>query len=146
MQTGTLISGVASRANGSVPHAISVQCGGSNGNGSCLGRMGDDDIAMYQGDDWGAYVEVNDEAGNPVDLTGYTARAQIRSAVADRAKVVAATLNSAVVGSVIELSLYRNITSKLAGSYVWDLELLDTNDMVTTICRGRVWVEQEVTR
>jgi hypothetical protein len=103
------------------------------------------DLRIYQGDDFGAVVTVNN--GVPVDIiTGYTAKAQIREDMADACAVVAAEITADVASPVINLSLPRDVTANLCGQYVWDLELTDPGGTVSTILAGNVIVSSEVTR
>lgn len=106
------------------------------------------DLNIYQGDDFGATVSVLQD-GAPADLTGYTARAQIRQDVADRRGEVIAEITAAVSTSYILLSLTHEQTTALrvrSGRYVWDLEITSPDAQITTILAGGVTITSEVTR
>jgi hypothetical protein len=107
------------------------------------------DLALYQGDDYAARVTVQDTAGNPADITGYTAAAQIRRDVADNSNKVAAEFGISVESPYIYLSLASVETQQLpAGSYVWDLQVTAPapSGRVSTVLAGAVTVRAEVTR
>jgi hypothetical protein len=113
---------------------------------NCNGAVPRANIHLYQGDDYNAEVLVENSDGSPADLTGYTARAQIRIGVADTDEEVAAEFVTAIESPLVKLNLPRAIVTDLSGRYVWDLELTSPNDVVTTILKGDVVAEQEVTR
>lgn len=103
-------------------------------------------LDIYQGDDYTAIVNVTAQ-GAPVDLSPYTASAQIRRQPADVDASVDATFTCAVVGSTVQISLPRATTVALAGCYVWDLELTKiSGGAIQTIVHGPVHVTPEVTR
>ena len=105
------------------------------------------DLSIYQGSDYAAEVTIllgDDNA--PADLTGYTAKAQIRRAVADADPVVVADMATAIQSPQVLLSLTHDQTQELNGRYVWDLRLIGTAEEVITVVRGKVIVTPEVTR
>src|SRR5688572_19168045 len=105
------------------------------------------DLAIYQGDDYAATVTVLNPDNTPADITGFTAQAQIRRAVADLDPVVVATMTAVIASPDVSLSLSHDQTKSLTGRYVWDLQLTSITDAsVTTILAGRVSVTAEVTR
>ena len=81
----------------------------------------------------------------PPNLTGYTARAQIRRAMADSSEVVY-EMGTQITGDEIALTIPHAVTETLTGRYRWDLELVSSGDIVTTLVTGSVVVTQEVTR
>lgn len=101
------------------------------------------DLAIYQGDDYAATVDVLDSTGASADLTGYTALAQIRRDPTDG--TVAATLQTSVAKSGIALYLPGSDTAALYGSYAWDLEIQRLGIHTTILC-GWVSVASEVSR
>jgi hypothetical protein len=104
-------------------------------------------INIYQGDDYAAIVSLTaDGTGEPADLTGYTATAQIRSDFADIAPTVVATFDIQILGSDVYLNLAHSVTALLKGNYRWDLQMVDSTGIYTTPIYGKVTVLQEVTR
>ena len=103
-------------------------------------------IDIYQGDDYAATVTVYNADGTPADITDYTARAQIRRAVADAEPVVTAEFTAVVQSPEIQLSLSHDVTAVLGGRYVWDLQIVSEAGTVTTILAGKVIAIAEVTR
>ncbi len=105
------------------------------------------DIAIYQGDDWTSVVTVYVEGtSTPADIAGYTAEAQIRRAVADEDDEVVVEITTVVSSPQINLSIPHSVTETLSGRYVWDLQITSPTGGITTICRGKVVVTAEVTR
>jgi len=104
------------------------------------------DLVIYQGDDWGATVNVKNGTG-PADITGFTAKAQIRQDVADNDPDVNVEITTVVSSPTVELTIPAAATVDLiCGSYVWDLQLTSPAGQITTILAGNVSVTQEVTR
>lgn len=104
------------------------------------------DLFVYQGDTPGWTVNVTDEGGTPVDISGYTAKAQIRRAAADADPEVAAEMSAVVQSPFVHLALTASQTAAMTGRYVWDLQLSGAGGEVITIMAGKVTVRAEVTR
>lgn len=105
------------------------------------------DLQIYQGDDYAATVSVQYRDGAAVDLTGYTAEAQIRRDVADKATEVLVQIGVTVGTSSVALAIPHAQTAALAGgSYRWDLQLIGPDGEVTTVIAGKVEVTAEITR
>lgn len=104
------------------------------------------DIEVYQGDDWAATVTVRNEDGTDADITGYTARAQVRRAVADVDPVIVVEMSAVVQSPEIQLSIPHDVTALLSGRYVWDLQIVSAAGAVTTLLAGKVITTAEVTR
>lgn len=105
-------------------------------------------ISIDQGSDYATDITIS-ESGTAKDLTGYSARAQLRSAVAadttDGSFVC--TIPNPTTG-VVKLSM-TNAVSKLLNpiTYVYDLEIYTASDaFVQRILYGTVKVVAEVTR
>lgn len=101
------------------------------------------DLKLYRGDDAYLAVTVTDEAGQPADLSGATARSQIRASWT--ATAVLAEFTATITGNVVYLLLGAADTLTLPSPAVWDLQL-DTPSGVKTIVGGQVRVTGEVTR
>lgn len=89
--------------------------------------------------------------GTPVNLTGYTARMQVREKyTSTSAQVTITTENSGIVLDApmgeIQLNVSASATAALAAKeYVYDLELVN-NGVVTRIIEGKFIVTPEVTK
>ena len=103
------------------------------------------DIEIYQGDDFTDVAAVTDN-GAPADLTGYTARSQIRRQVADADPVIVTEMFTAIAGHLVLLSIPHTVTVGFTGNYVWDLQLSALDGTVHTLLHGRVKTLPEVTR
>lgn len=104
------------------------------------------DLDVYQGDTFVATVTVTNEDNTPATITGYSALAQIRRAVADADTVIVATITAVVASPYVNLSLTAAQTASLTGNYVWDLQLTAPAGGIITILRGKVIVTPEVSR
>lgn len=104
------------------------------------------DLTVYQGSDYAASVTIVLGGSVPADLSGYTAQAQIRRAVADADPLVVAELATYINSPQVLLSLTHDQTQPLNGRYVWDLRLIGPLDEVITVMKGKVSVTPEVTR
>lgn len=87
----------------------------------------------------------------PVDLTGYTARMQIReSHTSKTAKATLTTENSAITVSedgTIHIVMSASQTGGMvAKQYVYDLELISPSNIVSRLLEGKFIVTPEVTR
>ena len=87
-----------------------------------------------------------------VDLTGYTARCQVRSKYSSATTVLnltsqAGTLTITANTGTIAFNVSASTTAALTpGNYVWDLELVDAGGIVTRLVGGTCTVTPEVTR
>jgi len=105
------------------------------------------DLQVFQGDDYQGAVSVLDSAGNPVDLTGFTAQAQIRIMPAQYWPLVAADITCDILlPNTVNLYIPSTVTVNLYCTYIWDLQLTDANGIVSTILSGNVYTELDVTR
>ncbi len=119
-------------------------------------------ITIWQGGTFGLTVVVKDANNAVRDLTGHTARMQIRSSYSSSSVTESLTTSNgeitvnATAGSLtLTLTAARtaNITVDLNSSskppksmYVYDLELLNASNAVTKLLWGDVTVYGEVTR
>jgi hypothetical protein len=101
------------------------------------------DLNIYAGDDLKLHVAVTDDAGAAVDLTGYTAMAQVRD-TNDGATPVDFTATVAAGG--IDLVMANTLTTTLPPKGVWDVQITSATGEVTTVAGGRVTVTPDVTR
>lgn len=107
-------------------------------------------LRINQGESFQVAIPVLDEDGDPISLSGMTARGQIRSHAADATVLHEWTLlNSGLAFDA------NNVVLKVpaATSSVWtfrtaqyDVELVDTDGNVTRLVDGHVIVHPEITR
>lgn len=107
-------------------------------------------------------LQYKDSAGTPIDLTGYTARMQIRSSVDSTTTIASLTSTLTADGTGLNLSgssgtkplssgsigVYISAASSSLFTFnegVYDLELVSGNT-VTRLIEGKVKLSKEVTR
>jgi hypothetical protein len=101
-------------------------------------------IVIDQGSTFASSIDILDENDEPVVLTNYTARGQIRKHYSSTNSVSFTTTMSN--GSLV-ISLTANQTANIvSGRYVYDIELVDPSNTVIRILEGIVTVTPEVTR
>lgn len=119
-------------------------------------------IEFFQGSTFSLNLTIKNSNGSLKDLTGHTARMQIRPAynsttVTESLSTSNGEISINVATSTMSLELPANRTSNvyvdLNGSnipprtkYVYDIELIDSNSKVDKILFGDVTVYGEVTR
>lgn len=107
-------------------------------------------MLIKQGSSFSKVITWNDEEGEPFDLTGYTAKMQIRKTIRDEDVSLELTTENgriSIVGAEgkITLSIAATDTEDLSGNYVYDLELVD-GAFVERLLQGSISVDPEVTR
>lgn len=105
-------------------------------------------LVIDQGSDFAINFTVKDN-GSVKNLTGYSARAQMRTS--KNATSVAATFTCNIAtptNGTVTMSLPNATSSAMsAGTYVYDLEIFTSGDAsVTRLIQGTVDLTQEVTR
>jgi hypothetical protein len=104
-------------------------------------------IVIDQGSTFSVTFDLTDENGDPLNLVGYTANAQLRKHYSSTNSVVFTCTSSGANGNVT-LSLTANQTNTIiAGRYVYDVELTENvSNNVSRIVEGIVTVTPQVTR
>lgn len=87
----------------------------------------------------------------PVNLTGYTARLQARVDIEDTETILSLTTGAGITlgGAAGTISLDQSAAQTAVlpnGEYVYDLELIASNGVVTRLVQGQLTVSAEVTR
>lgn len=109
------------------------------------------DIATEQGSNYGSVVTYEDDSGALVNLTGFTARMQVRTYAGSPipslslANSNGLTLGGAA-GTVTIAIPAESLSAVRAGGYVYDLEIQSPGGVVTKLLSGKFTIEQEVTR
>lgn len=102
-------------------------------------------LIIDQGTDYSTSITLTDDEENVIDLTGYTANAQIRKTYSSSNSVTFTTTITPAQG-VIVLSLTDSQTANIVpGRYVYDV-ILTTGSTTSRIIEGIVTVTPRVTR
>jgi hypothetical protein len=103
-------------------------------------------LVIDQGSTYSTDLELTDDNGDPLVLSGYTANSQIRKWYTSSNAAASFTTSINVESATITLTLTANQTSNLvAGRYVYDVELTSGSE-VSRIVEGIVTVTPQVTR
>jgi hypothetical protein len=108
-------------------------------------------IQIDQGSTWSLQLTWLDADGAAVDLTGYTARMQIRPTLESTTVTASLTTENGGIAlggtaGTIDLTLSASATAAIvAGSYFYDVELVN-GVVVTRVIEGGLTVRREVTR
>lgn len=103
------------------------------------------DLELYKGDYVELFVVVKDDDNVAINLTGYTARASLKSNYAD---ITPIDFDCDVTGVTGQVRIYMSsaVSSTLvAGDYIWDFEIINDDDDSRTYLAGDVVVNNEVT-
>ena len=104
-------------------------------------------LYIDQGTDFSVTVDVTDSAGEILELSGYTASAQIRKTYSSSS--VSATFSTSIseLSGQVTLSLTDTQTSAIeAGRYVYDLNITSDGGTTTRVVEGQAIVTPGVTR
>ena len=89
--------------------------------------------------------------GDPINLTDYTARMQVRERFVSATPVLSLVSPTNITlggssGSIVVTASATAMTAVGAGDYVYDLEMVASNGVVTRLLQGTFKVRPEVTR
>lgn len=104
-------------------------------------------FSLDQGSTFAITVTIRDNAGDPLDLTAYTARGQIRKTYqSENATNFEIQILSPPDTGKLTLALDADVTEGLAaGRYVYDVEIVN-GTVVNRVLQGQITVDPEVTR
>lgn len=103
-------------------------------------------LVIDQGTSFETTVTLKDDSDDLLNLTGYAAAGQVRKHfTSSNSTSFSITLGGA--NGTMTLALSANSTANIvAGRYVYDVELTDTNSKISRIMEGIVTVTPQVTR
>lgn len=109
------------------------------------------DIVAQQGSDYAVTLTYNNSAGSPVNLTGYTARMQVRRVASSPYLYLSLTSSSGMTlggaAGTVSISISASALASIpAGSYVYDVELVSAGGAVVKPIVGSFTLSAEVTR
>lgn len=115
-------------------------------------------LTIEQGTTINLTLLYKDSGSNPIDLTGYSAKMQIKSTYADKNPRTFLTLSSSLNadntgltlgGTSGSINIYVSAASSSAinfDSAIYDLEITSATGVVTRILEGNAKLNREVTR
>jgi len=103
-------------------------------------------ILVDQGTDYEVTINVTDESSAPINLAGYTGKAQFRKHYSSLKSYDFTVTVNEVTGEVT-LALNSDTTSCVnAGRYVYDCELISASGIKSRIAEGILTIVPRVTR
>lgn len=110
-------------------------------------------LTVYQGADFRRALEFRDNSSTLMNLTGYTFRGQVRKAYSDESPVMTFSFtirNQATSPGLVDMVLPASQSAALninkETSYIYDLEMVDTNLITRRILEGSLRLFPEVTK
>lgn len=110
------------------------------------------DITINQGATFELTVTWKDSTGAAINLTGYSARMQVRETYSSSSTIVSLTNGSGITlggaAGTIAILISATTTAALTAPFsgVYDLELVSAGGVVTRLLQGAATVTPEVTR
>lgn len=101
-------------------------------------------LVIDQGATFNTQIDLTNDAGDPLNVTGYTANGQIRKHYDSNTAVI---LTTNLANGSLSLSLSANQTANMSyGRYVYDVKIINDSNTVTRLIEGLVTVTPGVTR
>lgn len=101
-------------------------------------------IVIDQGSTFETVILLADESGSDLDVTGYSARGQMRRHYTSSNAV---NFTCTLANGSLTISLTAEQTADIVpGRYVYDVEIVDDENKVSRVVEGIVTVTPEVTR
>jgi hypothetical protein len=109
------------------------------------------DITADQGATFSFNLHWYDPDGTAKDITGYTARMQVRQRFVSTSTVLSLVSPTDITlggssGSIVATVSATAMAAVAAGDYLYDLEMVASNGIVTRLIKGSFTVRPEVTR
>lgn len=103
-------------------------------------------IVIDQGADYEVTLDITDDNGDIINLTGYTGAAQMRKHYTSLTAYNFNVSISPLIGTVTIAMPSSTSANIAAGRYVWDCELTSNTNVVSRMVEGIVTVTPQVTR
>lgn len=108
-------------------------------------------LTLPQGGTWEVSLTYKASNGTPVNLSGYTARMQVRSSYSSPTAVLSLTDTAGITlggaDGTVQIAVSATTSATIeAAQYVYDLEVVSGGGTVTRLVQGTFTVTPEVTR
>ena len=107
------------------------------------------DLCLYRSDNFSHQITWLDDSGDPIPLTGFTAKMEARRKVGGTILMTATQTSGLVLGGAagtIDILLTTLQTDIAFLDNVYDLQVTSPTSVVTTLVQGAFTVIQDVTR
>ena len=96
-------------------------------------------------------ITATDSEGDALDLTGYTARMQVRRDIGSATVLISLTTENGRITlggdqGTVDLEISAADTSSIPRPGVYDLEIISSGGIVTRLLKGKFELDPEVTR
>ena len=103
-------------------------------------------IIIDQGSTFATSINLADDSDNPLDLTNFTAAAQMRKHYTS-SNSTSFTVTTGGNTGILTLALSANTTANIvAGRYMYDVELTDASNNIARVVEGIVTINPNITR
>ena len=111
--------------------------------------MGSKDFSAFKNDTWTISLSIKDNASNPVDITGYafffTMKTNETDADANAILKKDVTSHITPASGLTAIVCTPTDTAISGGRYFYDIQMKDTGSAISTLVKGVVVVEQDIT-
>lgn len=107
------------------------------------------ELIMDQGASFNNVINLTDDLSNAsLNILGYTVRSQMRRSYysANATANIVCTISNYANGEITMSMTAANTTLIKAGRYLFDLETVDTNGIVSRVLEGIITVTPQITR
>ena len=104
-------------------------------------------MTIDQGTDFSSAIDVTDADGDPVNLTGYTVKGQIRKSYTSSTAVDLTCAVSNAAAGIISIALTAAQSNAMKyGRYLYDVEMTSSGGAKTRVLEGQVEITPGVTQ
>lgn len=107
------------------------------------------DLSIYRGDDTTITLKIKDSDGSVVDITGFTfwltAKVNASDKDEDASIQKEVTSHSDPSNGETKIILTNSDTDIEIGSYIYDIQMRDDNDKISTLTKGSLRIKRDVT-
>jgi hypothetical protein len=111
--------------------------------------MGSKDLNVFKRDTLTIGLSIKDNVGSPVDITGYTFFFTVKTSdsIPDSGATIQkdVTSHTTPASGISAIICSSSDTDVATGRYYYDIQMKDTGSAISTLCKGFITFEQDVT-